>query len=164
MFDNVEQPSDLRPHWPAGGGGRVLVTSRNPAWGSMAVTVGVDVLPRNEAVAFLQHRLGHDDPAFDQLAAALEDLPLALEQAAAYLEETATTPGEYLGLLGTHARELFALGQPATTAQTIATTWVVSLQRLRQQAPAAEDLLVLRVSCRRRHPPRPAYRAGHAAA
>jgi tetratricopeptide (TPR) repeat protein len=143
VFDNAEQPADLRPYWPAGGGGRLLITSRNPAWGGMAVTVGVDVLPRNEAVAFLQHRLGPDDPAFDRLAAALGDLPLGLEQAAAYLEETATTPGEYLDLLGTHGRALLALGQPATTAQTIATTWAVSLQQLRQQVPAAEDLLVL---------------------
>jgi tetratricopeptide (TPR) repeat protein len=142
VFDNAEHPSDLRPWWPPGSG-RVLVTSRNPTWTGMAATVPVDVLPHAEAVAFLQHRLGHHDSAFDRLAAALGDLPLALEQAAAYLEETATSPGEYLDLLSTHARALFALGQPATTAQTIATTWAVSLQRLRQQAPAAEDLLVL---------------------
>jgi len=71
VFDNVEQPADLRPYWPAGGGGRVLVTSRNPAWGGMAVTVGVDVLPRNEAVAFLQHRLGHHDPALARISTKL---------------------------------------------------------------------------------------------
>jgi hypothetical protein len=142
IFDNAEHPTELRPWWPPGSG-RVLVTSRNPTWAGLAATVPLDILPRAEAVAFLQHRLGHDDPAFDRLAAALGDLPLALEQAAAYLEETVTNPGQYLNLLGTHARELFALGQPATTAQTIATTWAVALHQLRQQAPAAEDLLVL---------------------
>jgi tetratricopeptide (TPR) repeat protein len=79
----------------------------------------------------------------DRLVDTLGELPLALEQAAAYLDETATTPNDYLDLLGTHAQALFALGHLATTAQTIATTWAVSLQQLRQQAPAAEDLLVL---------------------
>jgi hypothetical protein len=53
---------------------------------------------------------------------------LPLEQATTYLDETATPPGAYLDLLATRARELFALGRPATTEQTIATTWTVSLQ------------------------------------
>jgi hypothetical protein len=142
VFDNAEHPTDLRPWWPPSSG-RVLVTSRNPTWTGLAATVPVDVLPRAEAVAFLQHRLGREGPALDQLAHTLGELPLALEQAAAYLEETASSPHEYLGLLGTHAHALFGLGQPATTAQTIATTWTISLQQLRQHAPAAEDLLVL---------------------
>jgi tetratricopeptide (TPR) repeat protein len=142
IFDNVEYPSDLRPWWPPDAG-RVLVTSRNPTWAGLATTVALEVLPRAEAVTFLRRRLGHHDPTFNQLAKALGDLPLALEQAAAYLEETATSPREYLELLGTHAGELFTLGRPATTAQTIATTWAVSLHQLRQHAPAAVDLLVL---------------------
>ncbi len=145
VFDNTEDPRDLRSYWPPGGHGHILVTSRNPAWGGLASTLPVDVLPRAEAIAFLARRLGRDDPIpeFDRLAAALGDLPLALEQAAAYLEETATPTGEYLSLLNTNAKELFALGRPASTEQTIATTWTVSLRRLRQQTPAAEDLLVL---------------------
>ena len=142
IFDNAEHPNDLRPWWPPDSG-RVLVTSRNPTWTGLTATMPLDVLPRAAAVAFLQHRLGRDDPALDQLADTLGELPLALEQSAAYLEETASSPSEYLDLLASHARELLALGQPATTAQTIATTWAVSLQRLRQQAPAAEDLLAL---------------------
>jgi hypothetical protein len=103
------------------------------------------VLPRAEAVAFLARRLRRDDPTsdFERLAATLGDLPLALDQAAAYLEETATPTAEYLTLLDTHGRELFALGRPATTEQTIATTWTVSMQRLRERTPAAEELLVL---------------------
>jgi hypothetical protein len=95
VFDNAEHPSDLRPWWPPDAG-RVLVTSRNPTWTGLAATVPLDVLPRAEAVAFLQHRLGRDDPALDQLAETLGELPLALEQAAAYLEETAGSPSGYL--------------------------------------------------------------------
>jgi tetratricopeptide (TPR) repeat protein len=68
---------------------------------------------------------------------------LALEQAAAYLDETGIDTSEYLNVLATHAQELFAAGRPTTTEQTIATTWTLSLQRLREHAPAAEDLLTL---------------------
>jgi tetratricopeptide (TPR) repeat protein len=143
IFDNAEHPRDVRPYWPAGGRGHVLVTSRNPAWTGLAASVEVDVLPRAESVAFLGRRLGRDEPGFDRLAEALGDLPLALEQAAAYLEETDTAVGDYLDLLATRADELFQLGRPATTEQTITTVWSVSVQRLRDQTPAAEDLVCL---------------------
>ena len=53
VYDNASSPAELDGLSAAGGGGHVLVTSRNPAWGGMAATVGVDVLPRDEAVAFL---------------------------------------------------------------------------------------------------------------
>jgi tetratricopeptide (TPR) repeat protein len=143
VYDNAEDPQPMRPWLPRGGQGHVLITSRNPSWGGLAATLAVDVLPRTEALAFLARRLGRDDPGFDRLAATLGDLPLALEQAAAYVEETAIPASEYLTMLDTHARDLFALGRPATTEQTIATTWIVSLRRLRQQTPTAEELLVL---------------------
>jgi tetratricopeptide (TPR) repeat protein len=142
VFDNAEDPSDLRPWWPPGSG-RVVVTSRNPAWGGLAASIPLDVLPRAEAVAFLRRRLGREDPAFEVLAAALGDLPLALEQAAAYLEANDVGPVDYLSLLRDRARELFALGHTAATERTVATTWTVSLDRFREQVPAAEDLLAL---------------------
>jgi tetratricopeptide (TPR) repeat protein len=142
VFDNAEAPADLRPWWPPDAG-RVLVTSRNPAWAGLASTLAVDVLSRVEAVAFLHDRLGRDDPSLNQLAAALGDLPLALEQAAAYLEHTRTSSGLYLEMLATRARELFALGRSVTSQQTIATIWSLSLHRLHAEAPAAEGLLRL---------------------
>jgi hypothetical protein len=130
--------------------GRLNPTNHDESRERRGPAVGLDVLPRGEAVTFLRRRASLDQQTADSLAEALGDLPLALEQAAAYLDETATPVGDYLALLGTHARELFALGQPVTSEQTIATTWMVSLQRLRQQAPAAEDLLgAVRVPRRR---------------
>jgi tetratricopeptide (TPR) repeat protein len=144
VYDNAQMPADLAGLRPPAGSGHLLVTSRNPAWGGVAATVGVDVLPRAQAVGFLAARTGSSDQAtLERLAGALGDLPLALEQAAAYLEETGAAPAEYLGLLGDRAKELFALGRPATTEQTIATTWRVSLERLRAEAPAAEELLTV---------------------
>jgi tetratricopeptide (TPR) repeat protein len=143
IFDNAEQPQDLRPFWPSGAGGHVLVTSRNPSWGGLATTVQVDVLRRSEAVMFLERRAALDTTQAAALAEALGDLPLALEQAAAYLEETSTPADDYLDLLRDRAPELLALGQSANAEQTIATTWTVSLDRIRAQAPAAQDLLTL---------------------
>jgi tetratricopeptide (TPR) repeat protein len=143
IFDNAEEPRDLRPYWPPGGRGHVLITSRNPTWAGLAATVPVEVLARAEATAFLKRRGGLGNQAADALAEALGDLPLALEQAAAYLEETSTPSDEYLRLLRERGPDLFALGRPATSEQTIATTWAVSLDRLRAEVPVAEDLLAL---------------------
>jgi hypothetical protein len=102
VFDNAEHPRELAPYRPPAGNGHVLVTSRNPAWGAMATPLLVEVLPRAEAVAFLRARTGSDDRAAGELAQALGDLPLALEQAAAYLEQTragTVASGESRGML-----------------------------------------------------------------
>jgi tetratricopeptide (TPR) repeat protein len=144
VYDNAQQAADLQGLWPPTGAGHVLVTSRNPAWGRVATPVAVDVLPRDQAVAFLVERTGSGDQAtLTELADLLGDLPLALEQAAAYLEETTTTPADYLELLRDRAGELFALDRPTGSQQTIATTWTVALDRIRTEAAAAEDLLCL---------------------
>jgi tetratricopeptide (TPR) repeat protein len=143
IFDNAEDPRDLHPSWPRGGGGHVLVTSRNPAWAGLAATVPVEALSRVEAIRFLRRRAHLDEQAADALAEALGDLPLALEQAAAYLEETGTPPDEYLMLLRKRAPELFALGRPPSSEQTIATTWSVSLDHVRTTTPVAQGLLSL---------------------
>jgi tetratricopeptide (TPR) repeat protein len=143
VFDNAEGPDQLRAYWPPGGEGHVLVTSRNPTWAAQATAIGVDVLSRPEAVAFPRRRAGVDKHAADGISAALGDLPLALEQAAAYLEATSTAPGEYLELLRDRGPQLFRLGRPATSEQTIATVWALSLERVKAEAPAAQDLLAL---------------------
>jgi hypothetical protein len=143
IYDNAERPRDLAPYRPPAGGGQVLVTSGNPAWSAMATPLPVEVPPRAEAVAFLRARSRGDDAAGDELAEALGDLPLALEQAAAYMEQTRTSPSDYLGLLHERAGELLGLGEPTDHPDTVATTWALSLARAQAEAPAAENLLAL---------------------
>jgi hypothetical protein len=113
------------------------------AWRDVAASLGIDVLPRSQAVAFLRQRGGLDEQAAAALADALGHLPLALEQAAAYLEATSTPPGEYLDVLRDRAAELFALKAGASSEQTIATTWTLSLRRAAQKSIAAQDLISL---------------------
>src|SRR5215213_1413649 len=71
------------------------------------------------------------------------DLPLALEQASAYIEETVIPIGEYVSLFTERAAELFNLGRTSTTEQTIATIWTLSLKQIHNDTPAAQDLLTL---------------------
>ena len=77
------------------------------------------------------------------LAKALGDLPLALAEAAAYIEETQVSLEEYLQLVQERAVELFGLHQPSGAERRVATVWSLSLERVREDAPAAEELLHL---------------------
>jgi hypothetical protein len=124
------------------------VTSRWGAWGSQASPLWVNVLARDESIAFLSKRTGSDDRvALDALAELLGDLPLALEEAAAFLEETRVGLGEYLELVQERSRELFGLDRPPADERgdrrRVATVWSLSLDRVHQEAPAAEALLSL---------------------
>jgi tetratricopeptide (TPR) repeat protein len=144
IFDNAEDPTDLDGLWPAGGGGRVLVTSRNPAWGGHAAKLPIDVLAEQEAVTFLLARTGSSDrQAAKELATELGGLPLALEQAAAYLEETGLELGEYLARYRRNHAMLLARGRPTRYPATVATTWQLNLEQVAAASPAAVELVRL---------------------
>jgi hypothetical protein len=118
VYDNAERPDRLMGLLPPGGGEQVLVTSRWSTWGSQATPLRVTVLARAESLALLARRTGaNDKEALDELAELLGDLPLALEEAAAYLEEIGVGLDEYLGLVRDRTRELFGLDQPPADEQ-----------------------------------------------
>jgi hypothetical protein len=102
VFDNAEQPEDIIG-WLPGGGGHVLITSREQRWAEVAVPVEVDVLARAESVAMLQARVpGLAAEEADRLAAELGDLPLAVAQAAGYLPGSGLSAAAYLELVHYH--------------------------------------------------------------
>ena len=140
VFDNAEDPADIRP-WVPGGSGHVLITSREHRWAEIAAPVEVDVLARAESVAILQDRvagLGAADA--DRLAAELGDLPLAIAQAAGFMAETGMTAGEYLGLLATRAGQLLAQGETGSYPQSLAAATGLIADRLAAEDPAAAEL------------------------
>ena len=55
IFDNAEDPATLAQYLP-GGGGQVLITSRNPGWHELATPVEVDVFDRDESITLLRRR------------------------------------------------------------------------------------------------------------
>jgi tetratricopeptide (TPR) repeat protein len=142
VFDNAELLSDVRPFFPTGGHGKILVTSRNPEWAGVTQALEVDVFSRSESTAFLTKRtpeLTLDEA--DQLADALGDLPLAVEQAAAWRVATGMPVGQYLRLLDEKRIELLELGSSPDYEVSVAAAWNVSLDRLEQVNNAALQLL-----------------------
>ncbi|MEU8240146.1 FxSxx-COOH system tetratricopeptide repeat protein [Actinoplanes missouriensis] len=143
IYDNAEQPASLSGVLPAGGDGRVLVTSRWPDWRAHAHTVELPVWPRLESVAFLQVRTRHRDPlVLGELAGLVGDLPLAVEEAAAYLEQTGEDLAVYVALVRDRLRELFAVPGSADERR-VGSVWTLSLNRVHASQPVAEQLLTL---------------------
>ncbi|WP_007512061.1 FxSxx-COOH system tetratricopeptide repeat protein [Pseudofrankia saprophytica] len=135
IVDNAETPNDLCGVLSAaGGGGHVLVTTRDPTWSRLAGTVEVDVLPRDRSVALLRERTPRLSVAeAERIAAAVDDLPLALEQAGAWLAETGMPAGEYVDLLRERVSEVMARGTPLDHVP-VAATWTVALRGLDESA------------------------------
>ncbi|MGH3159847.1 MAG: FxSxx-COOH system tetratricopeptide repeat protein, partial [Streptosporangiaceae bacterium] len=143
VFDNAEDPGDVMA-WLPGGGGHVLITSRERGWAEIATPVQVDVLARAASVALLQDRvddLGGQDA--DRLAAQLGDLPLAVVQAAGFMAETGTTASQYLGLLQTRTREILDQAPPPTCPRSLTAATQITAGRLAEQDPAAAELASL---------------------
>ena len=145
VLDNVPGPEDVREYLPRAPTGHVIVTSRNPSWAGVASPLSVQVWDREESKQFLLKRTGQEDEeAADALAEALGDLPLALEQAAAYVEETNCALSHYTDLLRERQPDLMERGKPATEYEhTVATTWGLSFERVERENGAAADLLTL---------------------
>jgi hypothetical protein len=113
VYDNATQPRDLQRYLPAClPGGHIIITSSPQDWPGYIRTDNIEVLPftEEESVSFLRRRV--PDLAVDRnlrrhadeereaeaarLAAALGHLPIAMEHAAAYLNETHENVDSYL--------------------------------------------------------------------
>jgi tetratricopeptide (TPR) repeat protein len=145
ILDNVITPRDVELLVARIGDGRLLITSRlGTGWHRIVSTlIKLDMLEPAESLDLLSRIAGPgaNSTGGPALCAALGHLPLAIEQAAAYLGQTGTTPDAYLSLLQSYPGEMFAQAAEGTDPErTIARIWRVTLDRL-ADTPAAGDLL-----------------------
>jgi TIR domain/Tetratricopeptide repeat len=149
VLDNAVEPAALVDLLPRSGTGQVVITSRiGVGWEQLATPLPVEVLDPADAAGFLLTRTNQSGPpaeaAATTLAGTLGGLPLALEQASAFITASGTiTLAGYAELFATQARELLRRGQPVGYQHTVATTWSLALATLQQTAPAAVGLLTL---------------------
>ncbi len=147
VFDNADVVDDVRPWIPAaprapGEPGHVLVTTRRGGFAELGAVLDLDVMYEIEGLALLARRVTGLHPAVGrQLGDELGWLPLALEQAAAYIDQTRIPPAEYLELLIRRGDELHTRGRVPGRPDTIATQWDLAVQRISTGSPAAADLL-----------------------
>lgn len=128
---------------PPAGPGRVLITSQNPNW-PPGQALDVPVLDVEVVADFLVNRTGDpDQQAAAEPTAELGGLPLALEQAAAYIQANGASLAGYLRLFRQHMNDMLARGEPTGYGKTVATTWFLAFGQLEHSAPSAVGLLRL---------------------
>jgi len=143
VFDNVPDRASVAPFVPPAGPGRVLITTQNQHW-PPSRALDVPVLDLEVAAGFLVNRTGDPDrAAARELAVQLGGLPLALEQAAAYMQATGTTLARYLPLFRDRQADLLARGEASGHPADVAATLGLALSRLAEDAPAAAGLVRL---------------------
>jgi tetratricopeptide (TPR) repeat protein len=150
VYDNADDPSLLNHLLPSTGAGNVIVTTRIPEWNALGDTIEVDVFQRAESIELLQKRSRDehgrqqmDTGDADDLADRLGDLPLALEQAAAWFLATGMPVREYIELLDSQSKELLDEGRPASYPLTVAAFVRLAIEKLREDAPAGAQLLAM---------------------
>jgi tetratricopeptide (TPR) repeat protein len=118
VFDNADDLRQLRPYLPTTNG-HILVTTRAHALGDLAQKVEVTRMAPEEGALLLLRRAKVVADAADLAAASdsdqalartltteMDGLPLALDQAGAYIEEQVLSLAEYLELFRTEKAEL----------------------------------------------------------
>ena len=149
ILDNVTNPGDVARLLARAPAGRYLITSRRATgWHATAVPVRLDVLDPAEAEALLTAILTQDRPrevdGAAELCAELGFLPLAVEQAGAYLAQAGATPREYLDLLASYPAAMYqASAEGGDAARTIARIWRITLDRLADDPLAGQVLRIL---------------------
>jgi hypothetical protein len=143
VFDNATSRASVEAFIPPAGPGRVLVTTQDQHW-PPGQALDVPVLDTEVAAVFLAARTGDpDQSAARELADKMGGLPLALEQAAAYMQATGTSLTRYLPLFRDRQADLLARGEAAGHPLDVAATLGLALSRLAEAAPVAAGLMRL---------------------
>jgi hypothetical protein len=148
ILDNAQDAATVRPVLPPAGKGQVLITTRSAHWPG-TIAVEVPVLEQDIAAGFLAARTGDGNrEAAWALAGELGGLPLALEQAAAYITATGRDLAGYLAAYRGRKMDLLDRGDPAGYDQRVTTTtWSLSFTQLQDEAPGGAALLNLLACC-----------------
>lgn len=157
IFDNVENLGLVKGMLPAARCGSLLFTSRRQALGLNAPSLTLEKMTAEEGLHFLLHRSGWLDPtaplnqlsssdeaAARAIVAAMDGLPLALDQAGSYIEATHCSLSDYLQLLQSFPlRLLDERNAHADHPLSVIKTFALAFDRLEQENSAAATLLLV---------------------
>ena len=152
IFDNADTPNLLKLYIPYEHSGHVLLTSRSNTFRGLGIKDAMELptLDTESAVHFLLESTARletteeEKQAAKELAKELGGLPLALEQAAAYIEQGATF-ADYL--ISYREQSIPWLEEGSADSRgypdSVATTWKLNIDAVEEESPASVELLYL---------------------
>jgi class 3 adenylate cyclase/tetratricopeptide (TPR) repeat protein len=149
ILDNVEDRREIRPFVPKSDKGHVLMTSRESVFQEFGIVRGLEVpdFDGDDALRFLLMRADREDAGPDERNAAADlarevgNLPLALEQAGAYITETNAAFAAYLSALRKRRLALMEKAVGLVSRDTVAVTWVANLEAVERASLASAEIL-----------------------
>lgn len=155
ILDNVEDLRIIGDFIPLKGKGHTLLTTRFQFTGTIAQGIDLDVMGLEEGTLFLLRRAKvipqdaslpttADYTNAKELSQLMGGLPLALDQAGAYIEETGCSISEYLeiyqseGIALLQERDQFANDHP----EAVVSTLFLAFEKVRRANPLAARLLL----------------------
>ncbi|MDR2147932.1 MAG: tetratricopeptide repeat protein [Tannerella sp.] len=136
IFDNAEDEKSLTKYCSSSGeeGQHILVTSRNRRFQNYA-PINIDIFTEEEACNFIKkYTLTPPDEHFRELAKRMGYLPLALDQAGAYMAINGLNYREYLELYKENSLDLLKEYDDDPEKKTVATTWKISIDKIKDEA------------------------------
>lgn len=158
ILDNIEDLGLVREFVPTPRQGAVVLTTRRTETSPLARALALDVLPEEEGILFLLRRTGqlpleatgeaaalYHRATAKAIVQALGGLPLALDQAGAYIAETRCRLSDYLALFQQERRALLQRrgAVPTEHPQSVTTTFALAFAQVQHQSEAALELLRL---------------------
>jgi len=151
IFDNADMPSNIESFMPANHQGNILITSRARNFDRLGVTDSIELvkLQPQEALEFLLKRTGRKGvksvelKAAEELAKELDFLPLALEQAGAFIYKMNSTFCNYLIGYRKRGLELLEKIEPilGQYSKSVVSTWSLNFEKIRSVSTPSVDLL-----------------------
>lgn len=146
IFDNAESVNAVREVLetisPSTDRRGIIVTTRRSGFSALARTIDLDVWSTADADTYLRNRIQASPEDARRLSATLGELPLALEQAASYIEITGISVSDYVDLFTQRTAEMLGLGNTEANT-TVDAIWSISLERIAEADDAALQLLDL---------------------
>jgi tetratricopeptide (TPR) repeat protein len=156
IFFGDGQSQGIASYLPQSETGLIVYTTRTPEVAEQACRdiIEVGAMNRQDAMDFLKKSLRNkkhmsNDAVARELLDELAHLPLAIAQAAAYLNRNSTPIQRYLRLLRNTEKDMVSLLRKEfqdntrykESANAVATTWVVSFNQIHEHHRSAADLL-----------------------
>ncbi len=140
--DDMEQIEDLLPE----GNGHVLLTTLTQDWAATGTVSEIEIRPfeRVESIAYARRRAERlTVEEADQLADAVEDLPLLLAQTSAWLATNPMAAKDYIELIRRGSPSQIAIRISSDYSMGFQTSWSITLNTLAERSPEATELLRL---------------------
>ncbi|MFI6544778.1 FxSxx-COOH system tetratricopeptide repeat protein [Streptomyces prunicolor] len=140
--DDMEQIEDLLPE----GNGHVLITTLTQDWAASGSVTEIEVSPfrRAESVAYARRRAQRlTEAEADELADAVQDLPLLLAQTAAWLDTNVMPAKDYVAMIRRGEADRIGIQISSDYPMGFQTSWSITLNTLQENNPQAVELLHL---------------------